>query len=120
MAKLNTLEIDWSGIGRRRDLGAARQRRETERKALLGAMLQAQRDVVELRDWISGLEAAGNAAIPELERMLDWAKAELAALDAATDPSRLAETLRDNALFPEHDALHDSLGEPPVARSWGR
>jgi hypothetical protein len=119
--KINELNADQNELQHRRSLALARQERETERKVLLGTLMETERQTDHLRAWIARRalqfkpEASG-----ELSRMLRWASDELAALDRASEPVHLATTLRRQDLFPEVDKLIDPLGDPPPRQPWGR
>jgi hypothetical protein len=108
-------------LGRRRGLAMARGERESQRKVLLGKLIRTEHRADQLRRWIAGQQPRIAAMPdPELTRMLEWARAELAALEAIVDPVQLAETLRERELFPKVDRLADPLGEPPPQLPWGR
>jgi len=59
-------------------------------------------------------------ASSEMQRMVDWVKAELVGLEEFLDPSKLSRLLHTRNLFPEVDDLVDPLGEPPRRHPWGR
>jgi len=108
-------------LQQRRSLALARHERENERKTFLGSLMEAERQADHLRTWIARQELHLNAeAHGELSRMLQWVYGELAALETMTQPSQLAELLRQQSLFPEVDGLADPLGDPPPLRPWGR
>lgn len=116
--ELNTTQ---SELQQRRDLALARHRREGERKALLGTLVESERQADHLRAWIARQELQLKPeANGELSRMLRWASDELRALDMVSEPVQLAATLRRKDLFPEVDKLTDPLGDPPPLRPWGR
>jgi hypothetical protein len=112
-------------LGRRRGLAMARGERESQRKVLLGKLIRTEHRADQLRRWIAGQQSR-IAAMPDadlawmLTRMLEWARAELAELEAIVDPVQLAETLRERDLFPKVDRLADPLSEPPPQLPWGR
>ncbi len=108
-------------LQQRRSLALARHERESERKALLGTLMAAEREAGHLRGWIARQELHLKAETHgELGRMLQWASGELAALETVTEPAQIAEVLRKQNLFPEVDGLSDPLGDPPPLRPWGR
>jgi len=112
--------IDRLDLVRRRRLATARVERETLRNEVLATLIETNRRACELRTWIE--QAAPKVAVLQdarLARMLDWARAELASLEAAGDLKRLSETLRAGDLFPQADSLTDPLGDPPPAHPWG-
>lgn len=119
MSQPNLLEVDWEAIHHRRHLAKMRRERETERRAYLSKLIRTDRRATQLRAWIDG-QADSGISDPVIARMFEWAREQLAALDAVAFPVRMAETLYDRNLFPEVDDLHDPLGEPPVRQPWGR
>jgi hypothetical protein len=73
----------------------------------------------QLRAWLTNQESnTRQIADPYLVRLIEWAREQLASLDAVLDPIRLADDLRTRKLFPETDELYDPLGEPPPERRW--
>jgi hypothetical protein len=121
MTGSDLLSLDRVELERRRALSRLRNAREFERKKLLTRLLRAEQRVVQLRQWISGI--ASSEEIPEhsdLGRLLTWTRAELMNLENSIHPSSIADALRQSNLFPEHDELHDPLGDPPPQRPWGR
>lgn len=118
MQQPNILEVDWDTIDRRRQLARLRREREDERRALLVTVMKADRRARQLRAWIDGQTNDGLRS--ERGRMLEWARQQLAALEATGDPIRLRNVLNERNLFPEVDELHDPLGEPPARQPWGR
>lgn len=116
MQQTNILEVDWDTIGRRRQLARLRRQREDERRALLVTVMKADRRARQLRAWIDGRTSDGLQSEP----MLEWARRQLAALEAVGDPVRLSKVLHERNLFPEVDELHDPHGEPPARQPWGR
>jgi len=110
---------DAEDLARRRGLAAARRTRETERTLLLRKLVRMERQADQLRGWIAQRKADVGAS-SEMQRMVDWVKAELVGLEEFLDPSRLSRLLHTHNLFPEVDDLVDPLGEPPPRRPWGR
>jgi len=66
-----------------------------------------------LREWIERQDQNIAMQDPDLNRMIEWARSELAKLEAILDPVKLTAELRTRKLFTEVDELHDPLGEPP-------
>jgi hypothetical protein len=110
---------DAEELTRRRGLAAARRTRETERTLLLRKLVRMERQADQLRGWIAQRKADVGAS-SELQRMVDWVKAELAGLEEFLNPSRLSQLLQTRNLFPKDDDLFDPLGEPPPKRPLGR
>ena len=98
---------------------AARRTREAERTLLLRKLVRMERQADQLRGWIAQRKADVGAS-SEMQRMVDWVKAELVGLEEFLDPSRLSRLLHTRNLFPEGDDLVDPLGEPPPRHPWGR
>ena len=110
---------DAEDLTRRRGLAAARRTRETERTLLLRKLVRMERQADQLRGWIAQRKADVGAS-SEMQRMVDWVKAELVGLEEFLDPSKLSRLLLTRNLFPEVDDLVDTLGEPPPRHPWGR
>lgn len=111
---------DPENLGRRQQMAAARLRRESERLAFLGKLVDAQRHAVELKDWITAYERPADMnPSPELQRMVAWVAVQIDDLERILSPERISETLKDRDLFPEVDSLSDPLGEPPGHHVWG-
>jgi hypothetical protein len=110
---------DAEDLTRRRGLAVARRTRETERTLLLRKLVRMERQADQLRGWIAQRKADVGAS-SEMQRMVDWVKAELVGLEEFLDPSRLSRLLHTRNLFPEVDDLVDPLGEPPPRHPWGR
>ena len=111
---------DVQELARRRTLLSARQNRETERTSLLAKLIETERKATELREWVALQESRGGARSPEMQRLLDWAKANLSDMEQFPVPAELTQLLRTQNLFPEVDELADPLGDPPPRRLWGR
>ena len=131
MHEISLIPSDVQELARRRALAAARLTRENERTELLRKLVRMEREAEQLRGWIAQRQAdqlrgwtahrqAEVSTSPEIQRMLDWAKAELAGLEAFLDPLKLSQLLIARNLFPEVDELVDPLGEPPPRSQWGR
>jgi hypothetical protein len=121
MTGSDLLSLDRVELERRRALSRLRNTREFERKKLLARLLRAEQRAVQLRQWITRI--ASSEEIPEdsdLGRFVSWTRAELRNLENSIRPSRITEALGQSNLFPEHDELHDPLGDPPPQRHWGR
>jgi len=112
-------EAEQNELERRRGLSKARRERESQRKRLIHKIIRTEREVAQLREWIStygkGVTSTNDA---DLIRMVDWAQERLAALQENLNPFNLSEQLRTRKLFPEVDELDDPLGEPPPERQW--
>jgi hypothetical protein len=131
MHEISLIPSDVQELARRRALAAARLTRENERTELLRKLVRMEREAEQLRGWIAQRQAdqlrgwtahrqAEVSASHEIQRMVDWAKAELAGLEAFLDPLKLSQLLIARNLFPEVDELVDPLGEPPPRSQWGR
>jgi hypothetical protein len=131
MHEISLIPSDVQELARRRALAAARLTRENERTELLRKLVRMEREAEQLRGWIAQRQAdqlrgwtahrqAEVSASLEIQRMVDWAKAELAGLEAFLDPLKLSQLLIARNLFPEVDELVDPLGEPPPRSQWGR
>jgi hypothetical protein len=118
-------------LARRRALAAARLTRENERTELLQKLVRMEGEAEQLRGWIAQRQAdhlpgwtahrqAEVRASPEIQRLVDWAKAELAGLEGFLDPLKLSQLLIARNLFPAVDELVDPLGEPPPRSQWGQ
>ncbi|MGE0237455.1 MAG: hypothetical protein AB7F74_00445 [Parvibaculaceae bacterium] len=119
--KIDELNAAAKELEHRRALASARQERESGRKALLDALMEADRQADHLRSWIAGQETHHAPETPgEVSRMLRWAGDELAVLETMTAPAQIAEVLRRQNLFPDVDTLADPQGDPPPLRPWGR
>jgi hypothetical protein len=131
MHEISLIPSDVQELARRRALAAARLTRENERTELLRKLVRMEREAEQLRGWIAQRQAdqlrgwtahrqAEVSTSPEIQRMVDWAKAELAGLEAFLDPLKLSQLLIARNLFPEVDELVDPLGEPPPRSQWGQ
>lgn len=73
---------------RRHRLVKARRERESHRKALLSKLIRTERQASQLRSWLANQESnIARIPDPDLARMMDWAREQLALLDAVLDPS---------------------------------
>jgi hypothetical protein len=131
MHEISLIPSDVQELARRRALAAARLTRENERTELLRKLVRMEREAEQLRGWIAQRQAdqmrgwtahrqAEVSASPKIQRMVDWAKAELVGLEAFLDPLKLSQLLIARNLFPEIDELVEPLGEPPPRSQWGR
>ncbi|MFA5957671.1 MAG: hypothetical protein WC811_13960 [Hyphomicrobium sp.] len=101
-------------LARRRDLAKKRNEREERRITHLRGLVQLQREATDIKNWLASLPDTAAADIPtDLGRMIHWATARLADLEARTTINAAAAQLEGKALFPEIDELHDPLGDPP-------
>ena len=119
MNQISLIPSDVAELARRRALAAARRTREAERTSLVRKLVRMERQVDQLSGWVAQREADVETS-PEIQRMVDWVKAELAGLEEFLDPSKLSRLLHTRNLFPEVDDLVDPLGEPPPRRPLGR
>ena len=119
MNQISLIPSDVAELAHRRGLAAARRTRETERTLLLRKLFRMERQAGHLREWIAQWEADVEVS-PEMRRMVDWVKAELAGLEEFLNPSRLSQLLQTRNLFPKDDDLFDPLGEPSPKRPLGR
>ena len=119
MNQISLIPSDVAELARRRGLAAARRTRETERTLLLRKLFRMERQADHLREWIAQWEADVEVS-PEMRRMVDWVKEELAGMEEFLNPSRLSQLLQTRNLFPKDDDLIDPLGEPPPKRPLGR
>jgi hypothetical protein len=119
MNQISLIPNDVAELARRRALAAARRTREAERTSLVRKLVRMERQVDQLSGWVAQREADVEPS-PEVQRMVDWVKAELAGLEEFLDPSKLSRLLHTRNLFPEVDDLVDPLGEPPPRRPLGR
>lgn len=83
-----------------------RHEREKARKALLKAIARDRREILNLTETISFLPSTPNPS-PEFTRMIEWAKARLAKLEARTTPAAIQLVLEEGNLFPDPDELAD-------------
>lgn len=108
-------EAEYREMERRRGLAKARCDREHERIRFLNRIMHTERQVARIRMWLATYEQAiENGNHTALSRMIEWARAQLFALEASLDTEALTEELRIRILFPEIDELSDPLGDPPV------
>src|ERR1700692_1281276 len=118
MHEIGPIPRDVRELARRRALAASRLTRDNERTELLRKLVRMEREAEQLRGWIAQRQAdqlrgwtahrqAEVSASPEIQRMVDWAKAELAGLEAFLDPLKLSQLLIARNLFPEVDELVD-------------
>lgn len=110
---------DPENLGRRQQMAAARRQRESERLTLFAQLVDAQRRADDLKNWIKAYGHPTHETYPELQRMVEWAAAQLDDLERILSPERISATLEERGLFPEIDTLKDSRGEPPRHRIWG-
>lgn len=115
------LEHDPKELTRRRRLADARRDRENEREALLVELIQSTLRAGQLRDLVGRYEDfQATVPSPVIQRMLEWARAQLGELEASVNPTQLSAILSSRNMFPEVDELADPLGEPPPRQPWGR
>jgi hypothetical protein len=88
--------FDPQELGRRQQLAAARRRREGERLALLAELVDAQKRVDELKNWINAYTRPSNdSSHPDLQPMVEWATAQIKDLELFLSPERISATLPD-------------------------
>jgi len=110
-------ERQYAELNRRRDLAKKRKEREEKRITYLRELVQLQREAADIKSWLASLpETATADTADDLGRMIQWATARLADLEARTTVDAAAAQLEGKALFPEIDELHDPLGDPPESR----
>jgi hypothetical protein len=101
----------------RRDLAKKRKEREEKRISYLRELVQLQREAADIRNLLASLPDTATADTASgLARMVRWATARLADLEARTTVDATAVQLEERALFPEIDELHDPLGDPQEGR----
>ena len=120
MSDIRPARSDVEELAHRRRLAAARQSRNAEREALLQKLIETERKALELRGWVAQWEMKGEAASPEIRRLIKWAKETLLDMERFLLPTELAKLLETRDLFPDVDDLADPLGDPPPLRPWGR
>jgi hypothetical protein len=121
MTHSDTIDFDPKELARRRRLADARRGRESERRSLLIKLIRTGQRAEHLRNLINIYEGPqATKSCPAIQRMLEWARAQLGELEAFVGPVRLSATLLDRNLFPDVDELADPLGEPPPRQLWGR
>ena len=117
--KQERAEAERRELERRRGLAKARRDRDNERKRLLNRLILTTRQAAQLKDLIGTYKQAGMLNTNgDLDRMVDWARSQLSALEASLRPDNLVKELDAQKLFPEVDELVDPLGEPPPERHW--
>jgi len=99
----------WRRAEENQRLAEARRKREAERDALISEIMQLQAKARDLRAWIDWAAPIKDA---ETMRMLDWARARLAAIERAVNPAAFGDWLRDKKLFPEADPYAPLPADP--------
>lgn len=113
-------ERRWQELQRRRKLAHARKEREEKRLAHLQSIVELRREAREIRDWLASLPGdAKPSEDSDLGRMLIWVGERLAEIDRQTGMDAARSFAGTSDLFPEVDALHDPLGDPPPGSGWG-
>jgi len=97
-------------LARRRELASLRTKREEERLKFLRDVMDVRKELEELRAMVSALESS-SIDLPEMDRMLSWARTRLGTLEAGISAESLNAALIDKKLFTEPDELDDSEGE---------
>ena len=110
---------EWQEMERRRALARRRSEREEKRLTYIRSILDLSNEADRLRNWLhrSEIKNAGEVG-DDFVRLITWARARLATLEATIDPQHLSDDLKTKKLFPETDDLADPLGEPPGHSSY--
>ncbi|TBG85563.1 hypothetical protein ELG69_16365 [Rhizobium leguminosarum] len=106
-------ERRWQHMARRRELQKRRGEREQKRIRFLAELAAYQREAGDLKVTIANAATVIAEGNPEYRRMIEWAEARLAHLEAQNALGPLAANLRSQNLFPENDELYDPEGDPP-------
>jgi hypothetical protein len=101
-------------LSRRRDLARKRKERELQRLNYWRKIARTQREIELLREWLEQDRIEPNGASADnVQRMMKWAQARLAALKESIAVKNVDTYLSSKSLFPEVDDLIDPLGDPP-------
>lgn len=112
-------ERRWAELQRRRLLAKARAEREEKRTEYLNRILAMRQEADEIRRWLNSLSREeADAGHADLERMIAWTRERLVRLEHETSLGSVVAGLDGKSLFPDHDDLHDPLGEPPPHPEW--
>jgi DNA-binding IclR family transcriptional regulator len=93
------------------------------RKALLSKLIRTERQAAQLRAWLANQESnTARNPDPDLARMLDWAREQLASLDSVLDPAEAIDLARgvlnrhkvEDSLAVGHHGEADVLCRSPV------
>lgn len=87
---------------RNHSLASLRAERETKRGAFLAEVAERGLTADRIRAWIA---AVGEPEEVETQRLLAWARTELAWLEGTFHPKRFAAEIRRRELFPDEDPL---------------
>jgi hypothetical protein len=111
--------LESTQLERRQRMAIDRRRRESDRLSLLAKLVDGKHRADELRNWIDAfVPVAAEGSHPELQRMLSWAQARLAELEAFLEAHQVTALIHERDLFPEIDQLNDPLREPLPRRIW--
>ncbi len=92
-----------------RRLADARAERERQRSNFLAQVTERALTADKIRTWIA---VVGEPEEPETQRLLAWARAELARLEGTFHPKRFAAEIRRRELFPDEDPLAPLPDDP--------
>lgn len=102
MVSFDIVESDPQELVRRRRLADAEYECERERKVLLVKLIRTEERAAQLGNRVRAHEpSTGTEPNPEFKRMLDWARAQLDALNVVTSSAEVLQVLRDRNLFLE-------------------
>ena len=87
----------------------ARAEREGQRANFLAQVAERALTADKIRTWIA---VVGEPEEPETQRLLAWARAELARLEGTFHPKRFAAEIRRRELFPDEDPLAPLPDDP--------
>jgi hypothetical protein len=97
---------------RRRALATQRAEREDRRASYLNGIINVHNEIRGLHRWLADVEAACKPEeASDLARLIDWTRQRLTNLETKVDPENIDRALKENALFPEIDELHDPEGD---------
>ncbi len=92
-----------------RRLADARAEREGQRANFIAQVAERALTADKIRTWIA---VVGEPEEPEAQRLLAWARAELARLEGTFHPKRFAAEIRRRELFPDEDPLAPLPDDP--------
>lgn len=92
-----------------RRLADARAERERQRSNFLAQVTERALTADKIRTWIA---VVGEPEEVETQRLLAWARAELARLEGTFHPKRFAAEIRRRELFPDEDPLAPLPDDP--------
>ena len=104
----------WVEEERRRELARRREEREKRRKTYFDSVMALERELRDLRSWLSSIEGKVTAAgDTNFRRMETWARERVEDIEATLDPTNLEKDLGEKKLFPPVDDLRDPERIPP-------